>query len=323
MDVAVQLAGMPGDRLVEAARKAEQQGFSSVYVPDHFADEPPGSGALSDTTILPEAIAAISAIGAVTSRVRVGGHVLCNLFRHPAVTAQATATIDQVSGGRAILGIGAGWTRSEFDMTGIEYPDIKPRLRMLDEALQVIRSLWTESRTTFDGEFYKLSNAFITVKPVQKPHPPILLGGSGKGLLRIAARHADVVNVIVDIGKAGTVLLSEIAGLTEDAFKAKLEFVTAEAAKQGRSVALSTTVFVLMITDTEEEAAQMAAGFAGGFDLTADGALRMPMALIGTPEQCVAELERREREWGVSHLVINGGDSKAIDRFARDVLPRL
>ncbi len=324
MDAAVQLAGLTADRLLEAARSAEEQGFSSVYVPDHFAEEPAGSGALSTETIIPEATAAIAAIGATTNRVRVGGHVLCNLFRHPALTAQATATIDQITAGRAILGLGAGWTKNEFEMTGMDFPDIKPRLRMLDESLTVIRSLWTESKTTFNGEFYRLNDAFITVKTVQKPHPPILIGGAGKGLLRLAARHADICNVVLDLGKAGTVLMSEIAGLTEDAYRAKLDFVTSEAAAAGRSLTLSSTIFMMMITSTEEEGAQMAEALAGGFGLDPAEATRMPMALVGTPEQCIAELQRREREWGIEHLVISGGaGQEAIGRFACEILPHI
>jgi probable F420-dependent oxidoreductase len=324
MDVAIQLAGMPAGRLIKGARRAEEQGFAAVYVPDHFADEPPGSSKLSDTTPMPEALSALGAIAAATSRVRVGGHVLCNLFRHPALTAQATATIDQVSEGRAVLGIGAGWTKNEFDMTGIAYPEIGPRLRMLDEALQIITSLWSEPRTTFRGEFYQLADAFITVKPVQKPRPPILLGGSGKGLLRIAAKHADVVNVILDIGRAGTVVLTELAKLTEDAFKAKLDFVRSEARRHDRELALSSTIFVLMITETEAEAEQAAAGLAGGFGLPAASARRMPMTLIGTPAQCTEELKRREREWGIRHLVLSSAGGPAmLERFAREVLPHL
>lgn len=323
MDLAVQLAGQPAPNLIQLAQSAEQQGFSSVYVPDHLANEPPGSGQL-DETLMPEAIAMLGGIAASTKRVRLGGHVLCNLFRHPATTAQAIGTIDQLSGGRAVLGIGAGWTKNEFEMTGIPFPDIKPRLRMLDEAVQIIKSLWTEKRTTFDGEFYQLKDAFLTALPVTKPHPRILMGGSGKGLLRIAAREADVVNIIVDTGKAGTALPSEIAKLTEDAFRAKVDFVQEEAAKHGRSLVISTTIFVPFLADSEEAAAQMADGLAGGFGITGDQARRMPVALIGTPAQCVEELRRREKEWGVEHVILSGGaNADIIQKFGTEIIPNV
>lgn len=324
MDFAVQIAGQPAPDLIRLAQTAEEQGFSTVYVPDHFANEPPGSGKLDDALVMQEAIAMLAGIAASTKKVRLGGHVLCNLFRHPALTAQAMGTIDQISGGRAVLGIGAGWTKNEFDMTGISFPEIKPRLRMLDEATRIIKSLWTENRTTFDGEFFHLKDAFITAQPVTKPHPTVVMGGSGKGLLRIAAREADVVNIVVDIGKAGTTLPSEIAKLTEDGFRAKVDFVREEAEKHGRSLVISTTVFVPFLAESEEAAAQMADGLAGGFGLTGAQARRMPLALIGTADQWAEELKRREKEWGVEHLILSGGNDEAsVKRFGAEVLPKL
>ena len=323
MDIAVQLSGRPANELVKLAQAAEEQGFSAAYVPDHFANEPPGSGAL-DEAIMPEAIATLGAIAASTQRIRMGGHVLCNLFRHPVLTAQAMATIDQVSGGRAVLGIGAGWTKNEFEMTGLDFPDIKPRLRMLDESAQVIKSLWTQKRTTFDGEFYQLKDAFLATQPVAQPHPPILMGGSGKGLLRIAAREADIVNIIVDVGRAGTTLPSEMAKLTEDGFRAKVDFVREEAVKCGRTLVLSTTIFVPFLADSEEAAQGMADGLAGGFGLTGEQGRRMPIALIGTPDQCVEELRRRSQEWGVEHFILSGGVTpETLKRFGGEILPRL
>ena len=323
MDFGLALVGRPARELIQLARHAEERGFSTVYVPDHFANEPPGTGQL-DETIVQEAIAMLAGIAASTRRVRLGGHVLCNLLRHPALTAQVVGTIDQISAGRAILGIGAGWTRNEFEMTGLPFPDIKPRLRMLDEAIRVIKSLWTQKRTTFDGEFYRLKDAFITAQPDADPHPPILMGGSGKGLLRIAAREADVVNIIIDTGKAGTVLPSELTKLTDEGFRAKVDFVRTEAAKHGRTLTISTTVFVPYLSDDEETAARMAEGIAAGFGLDGEQARRMPLALIGTPDQCIDELKRREREWGVEHVVLSGGAGpELVERFGREILPHV
>jgi len=322
MDFGLQLAGLPAPTLLDAARDADQQGYSAVYVPDHFANEPPGSGKL-DETILMEATTILGAIAAVTKRLRVGGHVLCNLFRHPALTAQAMTTLDQISGGRAVLGIGAGWTRNEFAMTGIDFPEIGPRLERLDEAVGVIKSLWTQGRTTFEGRHYRLHDAFIAAKPVQKPHPPVLFGGSGKGLLRIAARHGDIVNVIVDIGRAGTVLPSEMAKLTEANFKKKLDFVRDEAARHGRRIQLSTTIFVLVVTDNAAQAQQVADGMGAGFGIPGAETRRMPLALIGTAEECAEELKRREREWGVEHMIMSAaGGLAGLERFTREVLPK-
>jgi len=141
---------------------------------------------------------------------------------------------------------------------------------MLEEAVRVVKALWTEARTTFAGEFYRLQDAFLVPKPVQSPHPPVMLGGSGKGLLRIAARVADHVNVISDAGRAGTVLMSEVAKLTADAFNAKLDFVRAEAKAVGRNpdaLVFSSTIFMPMLADTEAQAHDFAASMGAMFGL--------------------------------------------------------
>ena len=323
----MQLGGLPAEDLLETARKAEVWGYAALYVPDHWAHEGRGGVGLDDGALAWEATTILGAIGAVTLRARIGALVLCNLFRHPASTAQAMTTLDHATQGRAVFGIGSGWTKAEFEMMGVPFPDVKVRLRMLDEALRVVKMLWTESRTTFVGEFYRLTDAFLSPRPVQSPHPPILLGGSGKGLLRIAARHADHVNVISDAGRAGTILMSEVAKLTEDAFKAKLDFVRTEAKAAGRdpdAIVFSSTIFMPMIADTEAAAHDFAKGMGSMFGLSPEQVMRMPMALIGTPAQCVAELQRRAREWGTRHYVMSTfGGPQTAERFAREVAPKI
>lgn len=327
MDFGLQLAALPARDLLASARKAEEWGYASLYVPDHWAYERQGGGGLDDGANAWEATTILGAIAAATTRARIGALVLCNLYRHPATTAQAIVTLDHVSGGRAQLGIGSGWTKAEFDMMGMAFPDVKPRLRMLDESVGIIRSLWTEPRTTVAGEFYRLTDAFIVPKPVQTPHPPIMLGGGGKGLLRVAARHADHVNVISDAGRAGTILMSEVAKLTEDAFKSKLDFVRTEARAAGRDpdrITFSSTLFIPMIADSEAAAHGFASNMGGMLGMSAEQMMRMPMALVGTPEQCVAELRRREREWGTRHYIMSGfGGPELAERFVREIAPKV
>src|SRR5262245_3511765 len=153
MDFGLQVGGMQVGTLRELAQMADDGGFRYLTVPDHFVLEQPGSGIDPSTPSL-EAIAVLGALAASTRRVKLGGMVLCNMFRHPALTAQAVSTLDHLSGGRAFLGIGASWTRAEFDMMGLPFPDVKVRLRMLDEALAAIKLLWSEERATMAGEFY-------------------------------------------------------------------------------------------------------------------------------------------------------------------------
>jgi probable F420-dependent oxidoreductase len=325
MEIGLQVGGMPVASLRELAALADERGFRWLTVPDHFVLEEPGSG-LDATKPSLEAIAVLGALAASTTRAKLGGMVLCNMFRHPALTAQAVSTLDHLSSGRAFLGIGAGWTRAEFDMMGLPYPDVKVRLRMLDEALVAIKMLWTQERATFTGDTYRLKDAVCVPQPLQKPHPPILLGGSGKGLLRVAARHADIVNLTADVGRAGTVDFAEVARFDEAAFVAKGEFVRAEARAAGRDpaqIALSSIVFMLMITDTSAAADQLAAGIAPMFGVNPADARRIPLALIGTPDEIVEELRRRERAWGVTLTIISGArrDRATVERFAREILP--
>jgi probable F420-dependent oxidoreductase len=327
MDFGIQLASLPAKQLLETARNAEAWGYAALYVPDHWVYERQGGGGLDDTANSWEATTILGAIGAVTSKARIGALVLCNLYRHPGTTAQSIVTLDHVSNGRAMLGIGSGWTKAEFDMMGMEFPEVKPRLRKLAEAVRIIKGLWSDARTTFKGEFYNLENALIVPKPVQQPHPPVMLGGSGKGILRIAAREADHVNIISDAGRAGTILMTEVAKVTEDAFKAKIDFVRTEANAAGRNpdaITFSSTIFMPMITDTEAEADGFASTMGGMFGLDAAQVKRMPMALIGTPAECAAELKRREKSWGVRHYIMSGFGGPALsERFAREVAPKV
>jgi probable F420-dependent oxidoreductase len=243
---------------------------------------------------------------AATRKIRIGHLVLCNLFRHPAITAQSLMTLDHLSFGRAVAGLGTGWTESEFRMTGIAFPPITERLRMLDEALTVIKSLWAKEQTTFDGEFYKLRDAILWPKPVQKPHPPIIVGGGGKGLLRIAAKHADYLNIIPDSGKPGHMSLANARKLTDDSYRGKASFVRDESKRLGRhpdAMKISSFIFMAQLTESREATARSAEMLASAFGQTVDQVLQSPMLLIGTPDDCIIELRRRIRDWGLSQCI--------------------
>ena len=146
MDCALQIGWTDITGLRDMAQAAEGLGFSTIYFPDHLVAEGPERQVMGVPSYDPLMQAAIAA--AATSRVRIGHLVLCNLFRHPAVTARSLATLDQLSGGRMVAGLGSGWTETEFRMTGIAFPEIGARLRMLDEALTCLRGLWGEGPFT-------------------------------------------------------------------------------------------------------------------------------------------------------------------------------
>lgn len=170
--------------------EADALGFHSVWLDDHFYPvvRPQAEPQMEAWTLL-------AALARETRRIRIGLLVGCNSYRNPALVAKMAATVDVISGGRLIHGLGAGWFASEYEGYGYEMPAIGVRLQQLDEALRIQRLLWTEERPSFTGRHYRLHEAWCNPKPVQQPGPPILVGGGGeKVLLRLVARHADVWN---------------------------------------------------------------------------------------------------------------------------------
>jgi len=326
MRFGIQLGIGLGDvrRLRDLAQQVEGLGFDVIYFPDHLVLEGPEKQRLDGPAFDSMAMAMIAA--EATKRVRVGHMVLCNLFRHPAITAQSLATLDQLSGGRAIAGLGSGWTETEFRMTGIPFPPIAERLRMLDESLTCIRGLWGDEPFSHAGEFYRFQEAQLYPKTVQKPQPRIVLGGGGKGLLRVAARHADVLNVIADVGKRGYISMQGASQLDHDRFREIVDFVRAEAARVGRdpkSIEISNFAFSFMIADSPEASRAIREGMAGMFGTTVEAAAQSPMALVGTPDEMIAELKRRAQAWDVREVVIQLQDEGMATRFAREVMPAL
>src|SRR5206468_9951286 len=143
-----------------------------------------------------ESWSTLSALAALIPRMRLGTIVLGNTYRHPAVVAKMAAQVDIISGGRLVLGLGAAWQQNEHKAYGIPFHTVGERLQRLDEACAVIRSLWTQDRTNFNGRHYQISDAPLDPKPVQKPHPELMIGGAGERVtLRVVAKNADHWNV--------------------------------------------------------------------------------------------------------------------------------
>jgi F420-dependent oxidoreductase-like protein len=169
-------------------RSADALGFHSVANYDHFY------GLADPATPTLEGWTTLAAMGAVVRRARISCLVSSVTYRHPAVLAKMAVSVDHISGGRMDFGIGAGWHEGEHRGYGIEFPGPGTRVDMLDEALTVIRRLWTEESVTFAGRFYTLTDALCEPKPLQHPHPPIVIGGEKPKMLRLIARHADEWN---------------------------------------------------------------------------------------------------------------------------------
>jgi F420-dependent oxidoreductase-like protein len=172
-------------------RYGEAAGWDAACVTDHFMPNTPDR--VGDTL---ECWSTLASLAALVPRLRVGTIVAGNTYRHPAVLAKMAANVDIVSGGRLLCGIGAGWQENEHRAYGIPFYTLGERLARLDEACQILRALWTQPKATFRGRYYQLEDAPLMPKPLQRPHPELMVGGGGeKVTLRIAARHADHWNV--------------------------------------------------------------------------------------------------------------------------------
>src|SRR5271155_286499 len=179
-------AGMSFKSLADRATQAEKLGYHSLWLVDHFWNR-----GIPDADCL-ESTALMSGIAAHTEKLRIGTLVLCNSFRNPALLAKSLTTIDHISNGRLEIGLGAGWMDEEYRAYGYEFPSIGKRLRQLGEALQVLKAMFADKLASFKGKYYEIADAPLNPKPVQRPHPPILIGGSGeKVMLRIVAKYAD------------------------------------------------------------------------------------------------------------------------------------
>jgi F420-dependent oxidoreductase-like protein len=182
--------GVEWAQLLDLWRKADAWGYDSLWDFDHFYPlyvDPEGPCFEGWTTL--------SALAQATNRARIGHLVNGNTYRHPCITAKMAATVDHISGGRFNLGIGAGWFELEHRSFGIDFKTVPGRLEALDEACQIIRGMFTQPKTTLHGKHYTVTDAMCVPKPVQQPHPPIMIGGTGrKVLLKIVAKYADMWN---------------------------------------------------------------------------------------------------------------------------------
>jgi len=174
--------------ILQLAQEAERQGFRLAYANDHFLNLRDEQGEILEAWTL------MTAIGVQTG-LRISHTVICNSFRNPAMLAKMASTLDVITDGRFELGIGAGWHEREYLAYGYPFPKPLVRVEQLKEAVQIIKKLWTEPETTFRGKHYTLDKCINNPKPVQKPHPPLMIGGSKDKLLRVAAEFADEINL--------------------------------------------------------------------------------------------------------------------------------
>jgi F420-dependent oxidoreductase-like protein len=287
-------------KAVEVAELAEALGYDSIWVYDHFHNVP-----RPDHEAVFECWTTLAALSQRTSRVRLGQMVGCAPYRNPGLLAKITSNIDVMSGGRLDWGIGAGWYDHEFRGYGYEFLPAKDRIRVLRETVEIVLSLWTEADTSYSGKFFTLDGAQCDPKPLQDPHPPVLIGGGGEQLtLRVVARFADRSNF----------------GGNPDEFTHKCEVLEQHCQDVGRDYdeiekTWSPEVFV---RDTEDELRAIGGStFGEPFDSWQAG------NLVGTPDQ-VSEKIQRYIDLGVTSFIPWHRDypgTETLTRFAEQVIP--
>lgn len=282
---------------VDQVRRAEDLGYSAVYMPDHFWDQ-----------LAP--VPALAVAAEATTHVRIGTHVLGNDYRHPVVVAKEAATLDLLSDGRLELGIGAGWLRSDYAAAGLAYDPASERIRRLGETLRILKGFFAEGSFSLDGDFYTITDLEGRPKPVQRPHPPLLLGGGGRRMLELAAREADIVSINPNLRSGGlreTETGAEgrkwaVAGeaRTAAATSQKVEWVRAAAGDRFDQLELSVFARVVPTGDRRAEAARMA----HVLDLPAAEVLASPHVLVGTVDDIAEDVVRRRDAYGISFVVV-------------------
>ncbi len=290
------------EEIKTTAQLCDSLGYDSVWFYDHVL----GQGIIGIDIYEPWTL--MSALSTVTENVKLGTMVLCNLFRHPPLLAKMASTLDVISNGRVEFAIGAGWFEEEFRAYGYDFPPTKERVEMLKEAVMILKLMWTDETATFAGRYYSVKNAPCNPKPVQRPHIPVCIGGSGeKLLLRAVAELADEWNCP--------------ASSAID-FDRKYSILREHCEEVGRSIediTISQQTVCVLVENRKDlpeklEKAQRRYGFFGNIE---------KLGIVGTPEDCVKKI-RADMEKGISKYTIFFSDvmnPKTIEFFAKEVIP--
>jgi probable F420-dependent oxidoreductase len=279
-----------------AARKIEDLGYSTMFIPDHFGDQ---FGPLVALTVAAEA----------TTTLRVGSLVFDNDYRHPLVLAKECATLDLSSQGRLEVGLGAGWMRTDYDESGIAYDEPKIRVDRLAEAVQVVKALWNEEVVDFEGEHYRLDKAQGVPRPHTPGGPPLIIGGGSRRVLRLAAEHAAIIGINPSL-RSGATDGETIAGTVPAAYGERVAWVREAAGDRIGEIELQSLVFFAQVGKAKHVVADELAQL---FGYPADQVADTPIAVFGTEDEIVETLERRREEWGFSYWVFHEAE---IDSFA-------
>ena len=286
----------------DKARQAEALGYSTLLIDDHLYNP------FAPLTAL------VSAADATTS-LRIGSLVFGNDFRHPVSLAKEAATLDILTDGRLELGLGSGYSREDYEQSGITLQSPGTRVSRFEEAVQVIKGLFADDAFTYEGNYYTIHNLNGLPKPLQKPYPPLLLGGGSKRMLSIAAREANIVGINVKTTAEGGL---DFSSITPEATEQKIAWVREAAGAGFRDLELNILTFVLVTDQRRQVAEQITREWEMPSDeASVDGMLASPTFLIGTIDQIVEDLQAHRRRFGLSYFAVAEYlQADAMERFA-------
>jgi len=278
----------------ELARKAEDLGFSTLLLPDHFGRQ---------MSPLP----ALQAAAQATQQLRVGTIVLDNDFRHPAMLAKDIATMDVLTDGRVELGIGAGWMEADYRWSGLPFDRPGVRVDRLEEAVQIVKGLFGEGPVTFEGQYYRVHELEGYPKPVQQPRPPILIAGSRKRMLSLAAKHADIVGIedhqFAERATGSAEIHPAVAG-------EQISIVREAAGERYPHLELNVFAARVEVTDQPLQAAE---ALARQLNTTPEALESSASFLFGSVDGIVETLQQRREQWDLSYIMVF---DRVMDAFA-------
>ena len=285
---------------------ADSIGFDSIYAYDHFI---PFYSDDKDKNIF-ECFALLTTLAALTKRIKIGQIVTCNSYRNPSLLAKMVSTLDVISNARVELGIGAGWYEHEYMAYGYDFPSNVSRIKQLDESLSIIKAMWKEKHASFEGKYYRIKEAICNPKPIQKPHPIIMIGGSGeKYLLKVVAKHADRYNLFFG---------------TPNEMKTKISLLKEHCKSIGRDYKEIQYSIVLpgIIKDTGQEVDQVLVQYKRK-DKTLEEYLQYLVGgvAVGTPEKVLQGI-KKYIDIGVTHFILHfiGLDETTLRLFDAKVI---
>lgn len=269
------------------AREVEDLGYATLTCPDHFVDQ----------ELAP--VVALSVAAAATSTLRVGALVFDNDYKHPAILAKEMATLDQLSGGRVELGIGAGWMRSDYEALGLTYDSAGVRIDRMVEALDVIEGCFSDGAFSYAGAHYTITEYDGLPTPVQA-RMPINIGGGGKRVLSIAAQRADIIGINPNLRK-GEITADAAQDALDAMTRQKIAWVRDAAGDRFNSLELQVRAFMCAVTD---DAMGLAEAMAPAFGVAPEEALRSHAVLVGSVAELIDCCVARREQYGMSYVII-------------------